>query len=347
MKILVTGSKGTLGTHLVVELKKRGHEVWQCDLQHQRDQDYIRADVANYRQLERVFEQNYDYVYHLAAEFGRINGEEYYDTLWETNVIGTRNILEWQKKKGFRLIFASSSEIYGDKNNDILKEDLPLTSSIIQHNDYAVTKWVNEIQIMNFEKRFNSEIVRCRFFNSITKDQKVPVYLNGVFIYDSVENIYSKIGPDSNIVVPCFDKNNKMKLSKASNLVRERVKKDGYEIKTKFGRKVIVTGDHSLFIKSCDNKPKQIEARLLKKGDHIAIPKIIPFIEKDIKELNVIEKIEDLKWWYVDYPGLRDQVKNNKKKFYDSAKEIISYKGDRVSKLWWYIVKAKKGNKQA
>lgn len=166
-KILITGSKGTLGVPLVKELIKRGHEVWGCDLQHQRDNNYIRADVANYRQLERVFEANqYDYVYHLAAEFGRINGEEYYDTLWQTNVIGTRNILEWQKKKRFRLIFASSSEIYGDKHADILKEDMPLNYSIIQPNDYAVTKWVNEIQIMNFEKRFGIEAVRCRFFNA-------------------------------------------------------------------------------------------------------------------------------------------------------------------------------------
>ncbi len=167
MKILVTGSKGTLGTSLVKELSKRGHDVWGCDLQHQRDENYIRSDVSNYRQLERVFKANqYDYVYHLAAEFGRINGEEYYDTLWQTNVIGTRNILEWQKKKGFKLIFASSSEIYGDKHADVLKEDMPLNYSIIQPNDYAVTKWVNEIQIMNFEKRFNIEVVRCRFFNA-------------------------------------------------------------------------------------------------------------------------------------------------------------------------------------
>ena len=166
-RILVTGSKGTLGTPLVQELLKRGHEVWQCDFQHQRDDNYIRADVSNYRQLERVFEANqYDYVYHLAAEFGRINGEEYYDTLWETNVIGTRNILEWQRKKGFRLIFASSSEIYGDTVKGILSEDVPLNESIIQHNDYALTKWVNEIQIMNFEKRHGNECVRLRFFNA-------------------------------------------------------------------------------------------------------------------------------------------------------------------------------------
>ena len=47
MRVLVIGSKGTLGTPLVEELTKRGHEVWQCDLQHQRDDNYIRADVAS------------------------------------------------------------------------------------------------------------------------------------------------------------------------------------------------------------------------------------------------------------------------------------------------------------
>ena len=165
-KILVTGSKGTLGRPLVRELERRGHEVWGVDLQHQADRRYFRADVASYRQLERVFAQDYDYVYHLAAEFGRVNGEEYYDTLWETNVIGTRNILEWQRKKGFKLAFASSSEIYGDKHAEILREDIPLQHSIIQHNDYAVTKWVNEVQIMNFEKRYGNQCVRLRFFNA-------------------------------------------------------------------------------------------------------------------------------------------------------------------------------------
>jgi len=165
-KILITGAVGTLGRPLRRELERRGHDVWGVDLQHQPDQKYIRADVSVHRQLERAFEQDYDYVYHLAAEFGRINGEEYYDTLWQTNVIGTRNVLEIQKKKNFKLIFASSSEIYGDKHAAILSEDLPLQQSIIQHNDYAVTKWVNEIQVMNFEKRFGNPIVRLRFFNA-------------------------------------------------------------------------------------------------------------------------------------------------------------------------------------
>ena len=165
-KILVTGSLGTLGRPLVRELRLRGHDVWQLDLHHSDEPRYIRADVANYRQLERAFEERFDYVYHLAAEFGRLNGEEYYDTLWQTNVIGTRNLLEIQRRAGFSLIFASSSEIYGDRHEAILTEDIPLQQAIIQHNDYATTKWVNEIQIMNFEKRCGIKAMRLRFFNA-------------------------------------------------------------------------------------------------------------------------------------------------------------------------------------
>ena len=41
-----------------------------------------------------------------------------------------------------------------------------MSQSIIQHNDYAVTKWVNEVQIMNFEKRYNNQCMRLRFFNA-------------------------------------------------------------------------------------------------------------------------------------------------------------------------------------
>lgn len=183
MRILITGIKGTLGTPLAKELKRRGHEVWGCDLQHQEDNNYIRADIAEMRQLDRVFGQKYDYVYHLAAEFGRHNGEEYYEQLWKTNVIGTRNILEQQRKHGFKLIFASSSEIYGEVNADNMDEDLVKRVPIVQHNDYATTKWVNEVQIMNFEKRFGSEIVRCRFFNAYGEGEKYHTYRSVVCLF--------------------------------------------------------------------------------------------------------------------------------------------------------------------
>ncbi|MDD5510978.1 MAG: NAD(P)-dependent oxidoreductase [Dehalococcoidales bacterium] len=206
-KILVTGSKGSLGKPLVKELKRRGHEVWQVDLQHHLDDNYLRADISSYRQMERVFQQRYDYVYHLAAEFGRINGEEYYDTLWQTNVIGTRNILELQKQKGFRLIFASSSEIYGEVDADILSEELPLYQSIIQLNDYAISKWVNELQCMNFEKRFGSEIVRCRFFNAYGPGEHYNNYRSVVclFCYRALHDLPYQVYQNYNRVFMYID----------------------------------------------------------------------------------------------------------------------------------------------
>ena len=113
-KILVTGGAGFIGTNLVNELKSRGHEVTALDLYNTDREDYIRADVRNYRQLGRVFEgQDFDYVYHLAAEYGRWNGEDYYENLWQTNVVGTKHLIRLQEKRKFRMIFFSSAEASG------------------------------------------------------------------------------------------------------------------------------------------------------------------------------------------------------------------------------------------
>ncbi|MBX6394260.1 MAG: NAD(P)-dependent oxidoreductase [Alicyclobacillaceae bacterium] len=189
--ILVTGSQGTIGKRLVPALRRAGHDVWQCDLRHTGEDRYVRADVGNYRQLERVFDQEYDYVFHLAAEFGRINGEEYYDNLWQTNVVGTRNILEFQRKKGFKLIFASSSEIYGQTREPLLYEDLPLQKPVIPHNDYAATKWVNEIQIMNYEQRYGVPVMRLRLFNAYGPGEYYHPYRSVVclFLYRALHGL--------------------------------------------------------------------------------------------------------------------------------------------------------------
>ncbi|NLG84004.1 MAG: NAD(P)-dependent oxidoreductase [Firmicutes bacterium] len=182
-RILVTGSRGTLGCPLVKLLQARGHEVWGLDLVHGEEERYFRADVGTFRQLEPVFTRDFDYVYHLAAEFGRLNGEEYYEQLWRTNVIGTRNILEWQRRKGFRLIFASSSEIYGETDEEWLDEDLPLRKPLFHPNDYAITKWVNEEQIVNFTARYGLPIVRLRIFNAYGPGEYYHPYRSVVCLF--------------------------------------------------------------------------------------------------------------------------------------------------------------------
>lgn len=62
-RILVTGGSGFIGTNLVNELRSRGHEVLSVDLLHHEDEadlysdsysDYVRGDIRNYRQMERI-----------------------------------------------------------------------------------------------------------------------------------------------------------------------------------------------------------------------------------------------------------------------------------------------------
>lgn len=167
-RILVTGGSGFIGTNLVAELESRGHEVIAADLLNTDREHYIRADVRNFRQLERIFENNtFDYVYHLAAEYGRWNGEDYYENLWETNCIGTKNMNRLQEKKKFRMIFYSSAEVYGDYEGR-MTEDVMVHNPIsdtYQMNDYAITKWAGELMCLNSAKMAGTETVRVRPVN--------------------------------------------------------------------------------------------------------------------------------------------------------------------------------------
>ena len=184
MNILVIGSEGTVGKPLCDELERRGARVYRADLQHRQHSDYQRCDISEYRQCERLFEaQSFDYVYLLAAEFGRINGAEYYEKVWKTNVIGTRNILELQKKHGFKLIFTSSSEIYGEVNSSFLFEELSEKEPLRQSNDYAISKWVNEQQIMNAEAQAGSPIMRIRLFNAYGPGEEYHRYRSVVCLF--------------------------------------------------------------------------------------------------------------------------------------------------------------------
>jgi len=189
-KVLVTGGRGFIGSHLVRELKRRGHEVWACDLMHSELENYIRCDVSKYRQVERIFEEHdFDYVYHAAAEYGRWNGEDYYENLWMTNAVGTKNIIRMQEKKKFRMVFFGSAEVYGDYDG-VMSEDVMDKVPIKQMNDYAISKWVNELQIINSAKMFETETVRVRLFNVYGPGEHYTPYRGWIpkFIYKALKD---------------------------------------------------------------------------------------------------------------------------------------------------------------
>ena len=189
-KILATGGLGFIGSNLIPELEKRGHDVWACDLYHSERAKFNRCDVTKYRQLERLFAQhNFDYVYHLAAEYGRWNGEDYYENLWLTNVVGTKNIIRLQEEKKFRLIFFSSAEVYGDYDR-VMGEAVMDELAIKQMNDYAMSKWVGELQVLNSAEMFGTETVRVRPVNAYGPHEYYSPYRGVIpaFIYKALRD---------------------------------------------------------------------------------------------------------------------------------------------------------------
>jgi dTDP-glucose 4,6-dehydratase len=191
--ILVTGGGGFIGTNLVKELRGRGNNVLAMDVFNSEKDGYIRGDVRNIRQLERVFERNrFDLVYHLAAEYGRWNGEDYYENLWETNVIGTKNVIRLQEKNKFRMVFFSSAEVYGDYKGRMTEEVMeknPIADTY-QMNDYAITKWAGELMCMNSAKMFGTETVRVRPVNCYGPGEHYTPYRGFIpkFIYHALYN---------------------------------------------------------------------------------------------------------------------------------------------------------------
>lgn len=190
-KILVTGGKGFIGTNLTIELRRRGHEVWTCDIVHAEDRNHIRTDISSYQQLEKLFEKHsFDYVYNLAAEYGRWNGEDHYENLWRTNVIGLKNILRFQEKYKFYQIFFSSCEVYGDYDG-VMSEDIMDKIPIKQMNDYAISKWVGELQVLNSAKMFGTKTVRVRPLNCYGPHEYYSPYRGviPIFVYRALKDL--------------------------------------------------------------------------------------------------------------------------------------------------------------
>ena len=75
--ILITGGAGFIGTNLMNDLASRGHNVKTVDIKPTHHSNHTRIDVTYYEQLARYFDANkFDFVFHLAAESGRWNGED-------------------------------------------------------------------------------------------------------------------------------------------------------------------------------------------------------------------------------------------------------------------------------
>jgi dTDP-glucose 4,6-dehydratase len=194
-RILVTGGRGFIGTNLTEELRSRGHDVWTCDIVQGEDPQHRRIDTGVYQQLDAFLKKRqFDIVYHLAAEYGRWNGEDHYDNVWQTNVVGTKNMLRLQEQHRYRMIFFSSAEVYGDYDQ-LMSEDVTERVPLKQMNDYAISKWAGELQCLNHTAMFGTETVRVRPVGCYGPHEYYSPYRGviPIFVYHALHGLAFKV----------------------------------------------------------------------------------------------------------------------------------------------------------
>jgi nucleoside-diphosphate-sugar epimerase len=181
MKVLITGGAGFIGSHLSELLLESGHEVWALDdlstgsernVAHLRNRDDFHLIVDSVLSSAVVNElvHKCDVVYHLAAAVGvRLIVEQPVRTL-VTNIQGTETVLEYCNRFGKRVLVASTSEVYGDRQElETLEEDGrriygPTTA---RRWAYAESKALDEFLSLAYHQERGLDCVVVRLFNTV------------------------------------------------------------------------------------------------------------------------------------------------------------------------------------
>ena len=175
MKYIVTGGAGFIGSNIVKKLVARGDNVIVIDnLNTGKEENlisvkdkiiFLNTSILNLELLEKET-KNIDGIFHQAAlasvQDSFTKPEEYQNV----NVNGTENILKLAKKNNFKVVYASSSSVYGNPKKIPIKE----SDSKNPINPYAVTKLDKEKLAKKYSE-MGVQVIGLRYFNVFGKGQ--------------------------------------------------------------------------------------------------------------------------------------------------------------------------------
>jgi len=177
MRFVVTGGAGFVGSHLVKLLLENDHDVIVIDNLHTGKRENLGSvidkiefqelDIRNHESMKNIL-KNIDGVFHQAAltvvQDSFSNSKEYHDV----NVQGTENIFKLSIENKFKVVYASSSSIYGHK------QKMPIEESVERKpiNPYGQTKLECEHLFEKYSK-LGGSIIGLRYFNIFGKGQTI------------------------------------------------------------------------------------------------------------------------------------------------------------------------------
>jgi UDP-glucuronate 4-epimerase len=167
VRCVVTGAAGFIGSHLAEALRQQGHDVVGVDCftdyydpalkeENAAGLDVLRLDLAD----EDVPLEGVDGVFHLAGQPGVRSFGDVFDEYVRRNLVATRRVFETAARAGVRVVFASSSSVYGEAETYPTPEDaVPRPIS-----PYGITKAGCEQLASAYALAFGLDAVVLRYF---------------------------------------------------------------------------------------------------------------------------------------------------------------------------------------
>ncbi len=348
---VVTGGAGFLGSHLCDELLARGHRVICVDnletgslanIAHIRRPEFthLNVDITD----PYFVDEPVDVVYHLASPASPIDYLRLPLHTLKVGSYGTHHTLGLAKIHRARFLLASTSEVYGDPQVHPQPESYwGHVNPIGPRGVYDEAKRYAEALTMAYHRQQGVDTSIVRIFNSILADEQV-LYDNGVELCrERVSDLaarhadfavragYLPRTPSAGATallddrfsaameydlrghtVPAFDADGHMVAAETSSLVAHPTDERCYEVRTRYGRSIRVTGHHSIFVEGNGGAPVAKPVEDLCVGERVAIAGRIDVPERDRRWVSMIDA-----WRYaegdpwdllVEAPGLGELV---------------------------------------
>ena len=174
MRFVVTGGAGFVGSHLVKLLVREGHQVKVIDNLHTgmgnleeviADIEFCELDIQDFDSMEKEL-RDIDGVFHQAALTVVQDSFKMTDKYHSVNVDGTENIFKIAQKNNFKVVYASSSSVYGHQDVVPILENFDKKPI----NPYGKTKSDDEVLAEKYAKQ-RVRIIGLRYFNIFGKGQ--------------------------------------------------------------------------------------------------------------------------------------------------------------------------------